>query len=310
MPHNLEFCVSFLEAFPDEQFVSTELLENLGHNRFVRHYRVETAEWYPQRARQIGSHMLDLPSGQTDDYLRVFESREPIEDWGRAIVMSAGTEGDEFLYRGNIFEYFRWGFLITITATVIRRTALDVVGLPQSRLATGSDFHFMASLCRNFRANYLSVPTFIKHELNTEEKPLLLSHVVTGSTALQFLKDLQHAWEELFWTEGGLDSELQQLRGIRLFHIALAALEVGEREVAIQYLREARKNLNGSWMVLAVEGFAICIPNDRISQQLWLGLSRGSAAVMNVFQGQLTLSSFVRKALFWIGLIHGSDSID
>jgi len=90
LPHHLELCVAFLEAFPDEQFISTELLEDFGRGVVVAHYRTETAEWYPKNAADIGSHMLDLPAGETDNYLRVYDRRQQIGDWGSSIVERAG----------------------------------------------------------------------------------------------------------------------------------------------------------------------------------------------------------------------------
>jgi len=295
MPHHLELCVAFLEAHPDEQFVSTELIENFGHGRFVRHYRIETAEWFPHRAQQVGSHMLDLPPGEHDNYLRVYESRESIGDWGRSIVERVGGD-DAYLYRGNIFEYLRWGFLITITATVMRRTALESVGLPQARLATGSDFHFMASLCRSFKANYLSLPTFIKHELNTEGKDLALSHVVTGTSSFRFHKDLLHAWEELFWAGREPEDELVRLRGSMLFTTGVVALEAGARDEALRFLKEARASRQGYLKALALSAFVGCFPNPTLSQQAWLTLTRTSAAVKEFLSGHVTLWELMRKA--------------
>jgi hypothetical protein len=164
MPHHLELCVAFLETFKEEQFVSTELLEDFGHGRVVNHYRTETSDWYPKKAGLIGSHGLDLPSGKTDDYLRVYESREPIVDWGSRTVERVNPGLGAFLYRGMIFEHMRYDFLITITATVMRSSVFAILGLPEPHWSTGSDFHFLARLCRTWRANYISVPTHIKHE--------------------------------------------------------------------------------------------------------------------------------------------------
>ena len=92
LPHHLDLCTAFLEAFPDEQFISTELLEDFGRGVLVAHYRTETSEWYPKNAADIGSHMLDLPVGETDSYLRVYNRREQIGDWGRSIVEEVGAD--------------------------------------------------------------------------------------------------------------------------------------------------------------------------------------------------------------------------
>jgi hypothetical protein len=240
--------------------------------------------------------MLDLPAGEHDNYLRVYESREGIGSWGRSIVERVGGGDDVYLYRGNIFEYLRWGFLITITATIMRRAALEIVGLPQARLATGSDFHFMASLCRSFKANYLSLPTFIKHELNTEGKDLALSHVVTGTSSLRFHKDLLHAWEELFWDDREHEDELVRLRGSMLFTTGVVALEAGARDEALQFLKEARASRQGYLKALALSAFVGCLPNPTLSQQAWLTLTRSAAAVKELLSGHVTLWELVHKA--------------
>ena len=79
-PHHLELCIAFLRAFPGEQFVTTELWEDFGKGRVVKHYRVETSNWYPELASRVRSSALDLPDGETDDYLRVYQSRQEIGD--------------------------------------------------------------------------------------------------------------------------------------------------------------------------------------------------------------------------------------
>jgi len=144
LPHHLALCVAFLENFKDELSVSTELIEDFGNGRVVNHYRVETGQWYPQKAALIGSHDVDLPPGESDDYLRVYKHREPIGEWGRAIVQPLDPRNEAFLYRGNIFHYLRYDFLIAITASVIRRSAFEILGLPEPRWFGGSDFEFLS----------------------------------------------------------------------------------------------------------------------------------------------------------------------
>src|SRR5262245_59634926 len=38
LPHHLELCAAFLDAFPDAPFVATELLEDFGGGHVVSHY--------------------------------------------------------------------------------------------------------------------------------------------------------------------------------------------------------------------------------------------------------------------------------
>lgn len=297
LPHHLELCVAFLESFPEEHFVSTELLENLGEGRLVQHYRIETSQWYPENAKRIGSHMLDLPPGETDNYLRVYECREPIGEWGSEIVARTGNSEQSFLYHGMIFEYLRWGFLITITATVIRRSALDTVGLPDPGRSTGSDFHFMACLCRNFRTNFLSVPTFVKHELSPGDDAHMLDHVVTGKTALKFARDWEEAWEDLFWNSRQGDPELAALRSLRLVALARVALRFEQRELVLHSLREARKGHPRFWRAIALEWLVKGLPSAPLSRKAWVGLGKAAYAAKQVLHRELSLKVFLGKAM-------------
>jgi glycosyltransferase involved in cell wall biosynthesis len=273
-PHHLEFCVAFLETFKEEQFVSTENLEDFGHGRVVNHYRAETSDWYPKKAALIGSHGLDLPPGETDDYLRVYDSREPIGDWGSHIVERFYPDHDAFLYRGMIFEHMRYDFLITITATVMRSSVFAILGLPEPRWLTGSDFHFMACLCRTWRANFLSIPSAIKHEYAENGALPKFGHVVTGNSALRFATEWQRAWEDLFWTTRTMDPELRALRSLRLFWMAEGALNSGERELTLQYLEEAREGLAQFWRAIALYWLVRCLPGVKPAQKICWALAR------------------------------------
>jgi glycosyltransferase involved in cell wall biosynthesis len=269
MPHHLKLCVAFLDAFPDEQFVSTELLEDFGNGRRVNHYRTEVSDWYPRKAALIGSQRLNLPAGETDDYMRVYESREPIAAWGRSIVEPLDTEQRAYLYRGRIFDYLRYDFLITITATVMRATVFEKLGTPEARWRTGSDFHFMARLCQAFRANYISLPTFVKHEFAADGELPANGHVVTGKTALAFIQDWQAAWDDLFWSTPERDAEIIALRCLRHFWMAQTALRAGDRHLTRQYLREARPGLPGFARARALDWLMRCVPNVQLAQRIY-----------------------------------------
>jgi hypothetical protein len=240
----------------------------------VNHYRVETSDWYPKKATLIGSHGLDLPPDETDDYLRVYELREPIGDWGSRIVERFYPGHGAFLYRGMIFEHMRYDFLITITATVMRSSVFAILGLPEPRWFTGSDFHFMARLCKTWRANFLSVPSAIKHEYADDGALPKSGHVVTGNSALRFATEWQRAWEDLFWTTRNMDPELRGLRSLRLFWMAQVALNSGERELTLQYLEEAREGLAQFWRAIALYWLVRCLPGVKPAQTICWALSR------------------------------------
>lgn len=297
LPHHLELCIAFLEAFPDESFVGAELLENFGQGRFVNHYRTETSEWYPEKANRIRSDNFKLPAGDTDDYLRVYESREAIGDWANHIVTQIEGCQDAFLYRGRIFKCLHWGYLIALPATVLRRTALATVGLPDASYRIASDFHFMATLCRHFTANFLSVPTYIKHELTTEGSVPAQSHVATGATLLKCKEDMLRAFDDLFWQADSNDRDIRALRGLRLFTIAQAALQFGERKAALGHLKAARQSLPRFWEAMALELFVRALPQADLSRKAWTAMNKGAYVGRQLLHGELTPRMFLRKAV-------------
>jgi len=274
MPHHLELCVAFLETFKDESFVSTELLEDFGGGVVVNHYRTETSDWYPKKAALVGSHALDLPPGETDDYLRIYESKEPIGAWGRHVIERLAPAQEAFLYRGEIFDFLRYDFLITITATVMRSSVFEEVGLPEPRWLTGSDFHYLARLCRKYRANFMGIPTFIKHEFNADGELPAFGHVVTGKSALRFASEWQAAWDDLFWNSRSHDAELRGLRSLRLFWTATAALRVGLRKDTLDNLKQVREGLPKFWEGNALYWAVRCLPGVRLPQRAYAGVSR------------------------------------
>lgn len=240
VPYHLELCAAFLDAFPEEVIVSTENLEDFGHGRTVNHYRIECSDWYVQKAAMIGSRDMDLPPGESDNYLRIYETREPIDAWAGKLKAQLRNPDDTFLYRGNVFEYMRYDYVIAITASLIRASTFKLLGLPEARWATGSDYHYLARVCQRFRANMISTPTNIKHELNEDGELPAMGHIVTGASAIRFAREWQATWEDLFWVgERRQDPALRRLRSIRLYWNAQNALRSGERETALEWLRES-----------------------------------------------------------------------
>jgi glycosyltransferase involved in cell wall biosynthesis len=284
LPHHLELCVAFLDAFKEEQFVSTELLEDFGHGRVVNHYRIETSDWYPRKAARIGSHCFDLPPGETDDYLRAYESREPIGDWGRRIIERINPAQPAFLYRGHIFKHMRFDFMIAITASLIRRSVFETLGLPEGRWDTGSDFHFLARMCKAFRANYLSIPTFVKHEFAADGALPQYGHIVTGKSALAFARQWQAAWDDLFWNEAPRDAELRAIRGLRLYWLARVALSSGERALTLQWLQEAAAAVPRFWSAIALRGLVTCLPGVELPRKALRAFEMGARACRRILQ--------------------------
>jgi hypothetical protein len=100
-----------------------------------------------------------------------------------------------FHYRGRIFDSVRWGFLMCLQPTVVRRKGFKAVGLFDTNYYAASDYAFTIELCRRFQANYLSIPSCIKHEYAEDGALLSEDHVATGKTALICSQDMLHCIE-------------------------------------------------------------------------------------------------------------------
>jgi glycosyltransferase involved in cell wall biosynthesis len=297
LPHHLELCVGFLEAFPEEQFVTNELWEDLGQGRIVKHYRVEVEEYYPSMARKVGSRLLDYPhgerAGEQDDYLRVYQSRQPIGEWGRAIVERTPYQ-NVFHYRGQIFENMRWGFLMCLQPTVIRREACEAVGLFNTEYYGASDYAFTIELCRRFQANYLSIPACIKHEFAEDGRSLSESHVATGKTALICLQDMLSCLER-YWGNRRGDPEISALFGFRQLDTARLALERYERATALKRLKAARRDHPGLRRARYLQWLITLIPGARFSCQVYIGFNKASYILGRIRRNEMSVGEALRK---------------
>jgi len=295
LPHHLELCVSFLEAFPREQFVTNELWEDLGHGRIINHYRMEIEEHYPHMARKVGSRQLDPPAGEQDGYLRVYQSRQPIGEWGRAIIARTPYR-NVFHYRGQIFERLRWGFLMCLQPTMVRREACEAVGLFDTEYYGASDYAFSIELCRRFQANYLSIPACIKHEFAEDGGLLSESHVATGKTALICLQDMLHCLERN-WGNLRDDPEISALLGYRQLDIARLALERCERATALKYLRAARHDFPELRPARYLEWLITLIPGERFSCQVYIGFAKVGYILGMIRRNELSIADALRKLM-------------
>jgi glycosyltransferase involved in cell wall biosynthesis len=293
LPHHLELCVSFLSAFPEEQFVTNELWEDFGRGRVVNHYRVEVEEYYPRMARKVGSRLLDLPPGERDDYLRVYQSRRPIGEWGRAIVERSHYQ-NVFHYRGHIFENMRWGFLMCLQPTVIRREACEAVGLFDTDYYCASDYAFTVELCRRFQANYISIPACVKHEFAEDGGLLSESHVATGKTALVCSQDVLRC-QERYWGDRREDPEISALLGFRQLDIARLALERCERATALERLKAARRDHPGLRRARYLQWLITLIPGARFSCQVYIGFNKAIYILRMIRRDEMSIGEALRK---------------
>ena len=294
LPHHLELCVAFLDASPDQHFVTTELREDLGHGETVRHYYLELVRWYPEMARRIGSRALDLPPGETDPHLRIYTTREPIGEWGRAIALRTGFD-DAQVYSGAIFPHLRWGYLMVMQATVLTRTALEKIGPFDPRYRNVSDFGFMAELCRHYRANYIALPTCVKHELTEQGGTVKEGHLATGSGAVTAAEEMLRWFEELHGHNRRDDAEIRGLRAMRQVILAKMCFETGRRADAMSYLNLGRSAYPGRMELRALSWYFACAPDAPWSRALWHRVRRAKAAVTTVIRGELSPAQVIAK---------------
>jgi glycosyltransferase involved in cell wall biosynthesis/GNAT superfamily N-acetyltransferase len=241
LPHHLELTNAFFQAFPNEHLFSGEFWIDYGQGKeegkYEKHFRA-SMNWFLPVARRIGLGGLSLPPGETDDYLRFYSTRAEVGEWGRAIVEKLPYE-DVRYYTGNLFEHFRWGYLLAAQSTVISRTAFERIGELDTSYPIGCDFGFLALACRYYRAHMVSAPACIKHEYAGKGKDLAEGHLATGATAPQFAKDLLRWHETLFWNDRKGDPELSALRAWAQMYVGRLTLDRGRTDEAISYLTSA-----------------------------------------------------------------------
>lgn len=276
-PHHLALATAFFDAHPGEHAVTSEFWEDFGDQRYVKHFRVEASIWYPETARRIGSRAFDTPPAHGDPYLWFYETREPIGGWAAAALASSPYQ-DVYHYRGDVFQGWRWGWLMSLQSTVITRHAMEKVGPNDTSYRIASDFGFLATLCRHFRMSLLSVPGTIKFEHGEHRRALSEDHLVTGRSAIRFHEDVLRFHEELFWRQAPDDPELCALRGFRQSLVAKWALRQGAREVARSRLEQAARTFPGA-DVSALLWLTRAVPQDDLAALAYRGWLKGAWVV-------------------------------
>lgn len=254
LPHFLEITIAFLRWSPDDHFVATEFFQDWGPHVRVRHDYQMVTRHHLKRARLIGSTALALPPGENDDYLRIYSEKVPVGSWGKSIAERADYP-EAALYRGNIFEHMRWGYLNWLPAIVISRTALMQVGSFRENFRNGADFHFLALLARNFRTNMIGIPSAFKHETSGDFSQLKEGHLAGGSNSYRFEAAQLQFFGELFYSVNPDDRELQLINRLNHLSAGRAALQSGQCTVAKQHLKVAalwRAELRKAYLLLAL----------------------------------------------------------
>ncbi|MCR4347472.1 MAG: glycosyltransferase [Sulfuricaulis sp.] len=268
LPYFLEITLAFLKWSPEDQFVMTEFLEDWGVGSRVRHDIYEISNKFPRMARTVGSQLVELPPGESDNYLRVYDTSEPLGDWGRNIAVRAGYS-DAALYRGHIFEYLRFRHLGWLPITILTRKALDTIGLFPENYRTAADYRFLGLLYRNFRANMISLPGAIKHNKAVGGRDLAEAHLATGVNEYRYAVHRLPLFDELFWNERKTDPEIKRIRGLYQYYAGRTALEHGKRKEALVHLREASDAVPGLWQARWLGLFVRIIPSIRIASGLY-----------------------------------------
>ena len=302
LPHHLELEAAFLEAHPEENFVTAELWEDFGAGHIVKHYQIETGQWYPEVARTVGSRMLDLPPGETDNYLRVYQTREPIGEWGRRLVERLPYE-DVYLYRGKIYEQLRWGFLMCVQPSMITRRGLADVGEFDPRYRAAADFGFMAELCRRYTVNYLSIPVCIKHELAPDGKMMSESHIATGATGDVMGRELIDYLEKFFYKERPDDLELAKLLAWRQYCHARLAVSRGRREESLHYLSEAARKFPGLWQATLLYYAVKLTPRDDLLRVTYNTIYKLSHLLRQVWRNERTIGHLMNRLARRLGVV-------
>jgi glycosyltransferase involved in cell wall biosynthesis len=295
-PHFLELTTAFLRWSSDDQFVTTEFDQDYGDGHVVRHDRDGVGSQYPSFARAIGSSRLDLPAGETDAYLRVYQSREPVGAWGRDAAQAAGHP-DAQLYRGRIFTHMRWGYLNWLPVTVLTRHALETIGPFTTRTRNAADFRFLGLLAKHFRANMIAIPCAVKHERAHGAQELRQGHLARGANSYTFEVNKMAYFEEMFADQFSLDPELPLVRCHYQYAAGFAALRFGDRRNALRHLGAA-----ASWRPRLRTAYALWLlarlaPSDRWAARLLNGTLRAADVSARLLRGELSPVTAAGKLL-------------
>ncbi len=262
-PHHLRLASAFFEAFPREHALTSEFWEDFGNQNYLKHFRVETSDWYPETARRIGSSAFTQQPPNGDPYLWFYQQRTEVGDWARDALQESPFPRPHH-YSGRIFQGWRWGWLMAMQPTVITRHAMETLGPQDTNSPAASDFGYLAALCREFPMNMLSIPGCIKHEYGIGKKRIAEDHIVTGRAAVRFHREVLRYLDLFYLSAAPDDPELMALRAFRQFLVGKAALSKGERDVALANLSSAARHYPGT-DVAALLWLARLIPSGALA---------------------------------------------
>jgi hypothetical protein len=148
---------------------------------------------------------------------------------------------------------------------LIRREAALAVGPIDEKRRSCTDLKYLVDLCRGYRANMISVPSVVKHELSAAERKRAAGHLSGGSGYALFNKNQTGLFHELFLSRDPANRELRTLYGLHCLRTAVAILDNGDRSEAIRYLEIAREHLGQSASVCLLDLVARFVPTIRLA---------------------------------------------
>ena len=297
LPHFLALTTAFLHAHPDRHWVTTEFVEDLGDGSPpILHDRHDIGVLYCAFARAIRSQALLLPVGVKDDYLRVYERKRVVGEWGQAVVEAIGRP-DAMVYEGSIFRHMRWGYLNWLPVTLCTREAVERIGPFATHTRSAADYHFMARLAREFPATMIAVPSAIKYERASGNQPLAQGPLATGAGAHRFDVTKLSFFDELFAGPDCTDEETLRLRRHYCFAAGHRALQLGFRADAVRYLSNAAAWQRRLWVAWPMLALARLAPSDSVAGRVYGAVLRSGDVVRRLFTGDLSVRTALRKAL-------------
>lgn len=296
LPHFLALTIGFLKNHPEAHWVTTEWQEDHGADKpFLVHDRHDINHIYLKFARSIGSKGLDLPSGETDGYLRVYQTREEVGAWGREILDQLGLDTAS-VYGGHIFESMRWGYLNWLPVTVMTRHAMETVGLFTTHTRSAADYRFLGLLARHFPCHMIAVASAVKYEKAADRKALACGHLATGANAYRFELNKLAFFDELFWQPRRGDAELALLRQHHCLNVGHRALMAGDRGAAVDLLGSAAALRRGLWRAAPMWLLALLLPGQ-LGGPAYRTLLRLREVGSRLAHGQLGPRAFIGKLM-------------
>ncbi|MEY4909379.1 MAG: hypothetical protein RL260_3097 [Pseudomonadota bacterium] len=290
-PEFLALTTAFLRTHPQAHWVATESHEDLGDGAPpIHHSRHDIGRIYLGFARAIGSRALELPPGEAegDDYLRVYDRKDPIGAWGQPILQRLGLT-EAVVYSGHTLPHMRWGYLNWLPATVCTRHAIDTAGRFSTAHRSAEDLRYFAILARAFRAHLIAVPLAIKYERAGGNQTLAQSHLATGAGAYRFELNKLSCFDDHFGAQTGHDPELQLLRRHYCLEVAHRALAAGHRDDAIHHLHQAVAWRPRLWRGFPMLALATAIPHADTAAATYRGWMRVADVTTRLLSRRLTL---------------------